>query len=464
MTGRDIREALDKAGVLPSKTLGQNFLIDSNIARWIVDQLDLEPGDSVVEVGPGTGALSEHLVDRVKSLVLIEFDSRLAAYLKDHFAAHSNVTVHSADAARFDIRSLFKHRPVKFLGNLPYSAGGAIMRNFLNRPHPFSRAVLMLQKEVVDRLAAGPGTKDYGVLSLRTQIGWEVKSLRTVPPEAFHPRPRIDSSVAVLTPRDHRDTTFDGRLFDELIRRGFAQRRKQLKKQLPDGTDWPSLAAAMGLDHTVRGEELTLHQWIELTRRCDSHPLGDLPQCNEELFDVVDEADQIVGSATRAEVHSRDLIHRAVHAFVQNRHGDVLLQLRSTRKDKYPSKWDSSVSGHLDLGESYLAAVTREMGEEMGIHNATPIPIATIPPSRETGWEHIHLFTARFDGSPRFPASEIEAVQWFPATEIDAWLENAPEDFAPGFTSCWAIARSQMDPPGADGTSPATPTLRRSSP
>lgn len=447
VTGREIREALESAGVVPSKQLGQNFLVDPNMARWIVSQLDAKEDETVVEVGPGTGALSEHLAGRVKRLVLIEFDPRLVAWLRQRFEGVAGVEVHHADGARFDVRSLFRHRPVKFLGNLPYSAGGAIMRNFLSRPHPFSRAVLMLQKEVIDRLAATPGSKDYGVLTLRTQVGWRVSPQRTVPPEAFHPRPRIDSAVAVLEPREDL-APFDGRLFDELVRRGFAQRRKQLKKQLPAEVDWQRIHVELGLPLTARGEELSLAQWLELSRLADPHPLRDLPQRGDERFDVVDAEDRVIGRASRAEVHARGLLHRAVHVFLFNRHGDLLLQKRSTRKDMHPGRWDSSVSGHLDAGEDYLPAARREMAEEMGVADAEPREIARLAASEETGWEHVRLFSARTEGPPRFPCSEVESAQWFPPAEIEAWTRARPADFAPGFLQCW---REWMEMTAAGG-------------
>lgn len=438
MTGREIREALIHAGVMPSKQLGQNFLIDPNMARWIVAQLEITADDAVVEVGPGTGSLSEHLVGKVRKLILIEFDARLAEALKHQYRNDPSVEVHHADGAKFDGRQLFKHRPLKFLGNLPYSCGGAILKNLLSRPHPFERAVIMLQKEVIDRLGAKPGTKDYGILSLRTQANWEVKSLRTVPPDAFYPQPKIDSSVAVLTPRIGGLPTFDYRLFDELIRRGFAQRRKQLKKQLPDGPPWEDITAELGVTATVRGEELTLAQWVDLTRAYDPHPLKDVPQKAGEIFDVVDFDDQVTGTATRAEVHAQRLTHRAVHAFVFNKRGDLLLQKRSQLKDICPGLWDSSVSGHLDSGETYDAAVVRELGEEMGIVSETaPEEIARITPGVGTGWEHVRLYRIRHDGNLRFPAAEVDAVMWFPLPEIAAWIAAHPADFAPGFLECW---------------------------
>ncbi|MBC8128549.1 MAG: ribosomal RNA small subunit methyltransferase A [Gloeobacteraceae cyanobacterium ES-bin-144] len=438
MTGREIKDTLERAGVLPSKQLGQNFLIDPNMARWIVSQLEITADDAVVEVGPGTGSLSEHLVGKVRKLILIEFDARLAAALTERFKNDPSVEVHHADGVKFDGRQLFKHRPLKFLGNLPYSCGGAILKNLLSRPHPFDRAVIMLQKEVIDRLGANPGTKDYGILSLRTQANWDVKSLRTVPPEAFYPQPKIDSSVAVLTPRVGGLPTFDYRLFDELIRRGFAQRRKQLKKQLPDGPPWEDITTEFGVAATVRGEELTLAQWVDLTRAYDPHPLKDVPQKDGEIFDVVDAEDQVTGTATRAEVHAQKLTHRAVHVFVFNKRGDLLLQKRSLLKDMCPGLWDSSASGHLDSGESYEAAAVRELEEEMGIiSEAPPEEVARITPGVNTGWEHVRLYQTRHDGNLRFPSAEVDAVMWFPLAEIAAWIASHPADFAPGFLECW---------------------------
>ena len=445
MTGREIKEVLDRAGVLPSKQLGQNFLIDPNMARWIVSQLDVCEEDAVVEVGPGTGSLSEHLVGKVRRLILIEFDARLAAALTERFRDEPTVEVHHADGVKFDGRTLFKHRPVKFLGNLPYSCGGAILKNLLTRPHPFERAVVMLQKEVIERLAAKPGTKDYGILSLRTQADWVVEPQRTVPPEAFHPRPKIDSAVAVLRPRTSGLPAFDRRLFDELIRRGFAQRRKQLGKQLPAGTPWQEIAANLKVPVTVRAEELTLEQWVDLTRACDLHPLKDLPQKSAEIFDVVDKNDVVIGQKTRDEVHAGNLLHRAVHVFIFNKRGDLLLQQRSMFKDVHPGAWGSSVSGHLDAGEDYTSAVLRELEEEMSIQAETPPEeIARIAPCEATGWEHVRLYRMNHHGSVRFPAAEVSAATWFPIAEIEAWLAARPEDFSSGFIACWNAARQEQ--------------------
>lgn len=426
---------------MPSRQLGQNFLCDPNMARWITDQLDAGPEDTVVEVGPGTGALTGHLVGKVKRMVLVEFDSRLAAWLRERFADEPSVEVHHADAVKFDARVLFQHRPVKFLGNLPYSCGGAILRNFLSRPNPFERAVVMLQKEVIERLAAGPRTKEYGVLTLRVQSEWTVRSLRTVPPEAFHPRPQIDSSVALLLPRGVDLPAFDARRFDELIRRGFAQRRKQMGKSMPESRSWEAACEEVGAALTARAEELSLAQWVGLARFYDEHPLRDVPQRGEEIFDVVNEADEVTGQATRSEVHARGLLHRAVHVFVVNRHGELLLQKRSRFKDVHPGVWDSSVAGHLDAGEDYADAALREMEEEMGVVGVAAEEIGRIAPCEGTGWEHVRLFLARWDGVPRFPCAEVEAALWMKPDELEKWITARPEDFASGFLECWKLAR-----------------------
>jgi 16S rRNA (adenine1518-N6/adenine1519-N6)-dimethyltransferase len=436
-------EALVQAGVRPNRQLGQNFLCDPEVAQWITDQLDVQPNDTVVEVGPGTGALSELLLGRVKRLILIEFDSRLAAWLSERFRDRDDVEVHHADGARFDPRVLWKHRPLKFLGNLPYSAGGAIMRNMLSRPHPFDRAVIMLQKEVIDRLGAVPRTKAYGVLSLRVQCEWRVTPLKVFPPDAFYPKPQIDSAVAVLDPVVDELPVFHGGRFDELIRRGFSQRRKQLQKQLPESPPWEEVAATLGVAPTVRAEELTLRQWVEVARIYDEHPLKDIPQKGAELFDVVDAADEVVGQATRADVHAKGLLHRAVHVFAINGRGELLLQLRSRLKDAHPSVWDSSVAGHLDAGEGYLDAARREMVEEMGIEGVEPEEVGRLKPSEATGWEHIVLYMVRWEGKPKYPCSEVESVIWLDSEEVDKWTESRPKDFASGFLECWSLARGR---------------------
>ncbi len=425
--------------VNPSKKLGQNFLIDENVARWIVDQLEVEPGDTVVEVGPGTGALTEHVVAIAERVILVEFDARLAEGLQKRYAENENVEVHHYDGARFDVRQLFKYQPVKLLGNLPYSAGGAIIKNFMKQPSPVCKAVLMLQKEFIDRIIAKTRTKAYGVLSLRMQSEWHSRPVKTIPPQAFFPQPLIDSTVMVCDPRPADLPVYDARLFDELVRRGFAQRRKQVRKQMPANRKWEDAAKLIGVVETVRAEEISLEQWVELTRYYDDHPLKDNAQDGGELFDVVDEEDNVVRQEVREVVHREDLLHRAIHVFVFNKRKELFLQKRSRLKDKHPGVWDSSAAGHLNAGEGYQETAVRELEEELGIVSDELQEIASIKPSANTGWEHIRLYLARHDGSMRFPCSEIEAGQWFSIDQIRGWVSARPADFASGFIECWKV-------------------------
>ena len=146
-------------------------------------------------------------------------------------------------------------------------------------------------------------------------------------------------------------------------------------------------------------------------------------QRGDEVFDVVDDADEVTGQATRREVHERNLLHRAVHVFVLNRHGELLIQKRSRFKDVHPGVWDSSVAGHLDAGEGYEAAAIRELEEEMGIEGLIPEEIGRVSPCESTGWEQVRLYFVRWDGTPRFPYSEVEAALWMGPDELQSWIE-----------------------------------------
>ncbi len=198
-------------------------------------------------------------------------------------------------------------------------------------------------------------------------------------------------------------------------------------------------AGALGVTETARAEELSLEQWVELTRCYDDHPLRDMPQKGEELFDVVDEGDEVVGQEQREVVHAESLLHRAVHVFLLNKRGELFLQKRSRLKDVHPGRWDSSAAGHLDAGEDYEAAAVRELDEELGQDEVDLRRVGRIPASEATGWEFVELFGARQSGPVRFPCSEIEYGQWFPLPEVAAWIARRPGDFATGFLECWRL-------------------------
>jgi 16S rRNA (adenine1518-N6/adenine1519-N6)-dimethyltransferase len=226
-----------------------------------------------------------------------------------------------------------------------------------------------------------------------------------------------------------------------LVRRGFAQRRKQLAKQMPQTRTWSEIAEQLEIPATSRAEELSLEQWVELTRAYDDHPLKDLPQSADELFDVVDAEDQPVSVATRSEVHQAKHLHRAVHVFVFNPRGELLIQQRSMLKDEHPGVWGSSVSGHLNAGESYHEAAQRELEEEMGIiTDEPPKEILQLAANEQTGMEHLRVFRITYHGKIRFPASEVQSAIWMPICELIAWMNSQPDDFSPGFSLCFKAA------------------------
>jgi 16S rRNA (adenine1518-N6/adenine1519-N6)-dimethyltransferase len=420
------------------KSLGQNFLQDPDLARWIVDQAEPDGAPLVIEIGPGQGALTEHLIGRPRRLLLIEKDDELAADLQDELAEGGHVDIWHGDAARFDLRPLFKHGPVKLVGNLPYSMGAVILKTFLSLPTPITEAVFMLQKEVCQRIAAGMEDDSYGALSLHIQHDWDAKILRIVPPNVFKPRPKVDSAVVRLTRKPPGTLpVHDPRLFDRLVRTGFSQRRKQLKNLLPEAPGgWEALTEALGKSAMVRAEELSLEKWVQLTRLYEQRHEEDRGQRASEIFDVVNERNEVTGQATRGEVHAQGLRHRAVHVFVFNKHGNLWLQQRSHLKDVHPLAWDSSAAGHLDTGEDYAIAAVRELKEELGIEAPTA-RIADIPASEHTGWEFVELHRAQHNGPMHFAPDEIACGQFFRVEQIADWIASRPQDFAGGFIECF---------------------------
>lgn len=431
--------------------MGQNFLQDDNLARWMAEALGAGPDDVIVEIGPGTGAVTRHLVGRAKRLILVEKDEKLAEHQREAHAEDPSVEVIVADATEIDLRPFFKLGPLRVIGNLPYSLGTTILARWLENPSPVGAALFMLQKEVCERITAPPRCGDYGQLTVRLQARWHAKLLKVVPNTVFVPRPAVESAIISLTPRPRVELpVFNEILLEKLVRQGFLQRRKQLKNNLGDtAVPWTELTGALGVPETVRAEELSVEQWVELTRRLDPHPLADHAQSGEEVFDVVDDQDAVTGQATRAEVHRQGLKHRAVHVFAFNKRGELILQKRSHLKDTCPEKWDSSAAGHLDAGEAYAACAERELQEELGATRilTPPVRVARLAACVETGWEFVELHAARVDGRFQFPAAEIECVEAFPLAEVRAWAAARPEDFAPGFLRCLSEFPDTAVPP-----------------
>lgn len=447
-----IQDALAALQTRPTKSLGQNFLHDESVAAWIVDQLELTLDDHLVEVGPGLGSLTEFAIGRCHSATLIEKDGRLAEYLQKRFAGARGIETLHQDALTFDLRSLFPRGSVKVLGNLPYYVSSQVLLAFTAEPSPVSRLVFTLQKEMAERLSAQPSTKDYGAITLLVGRLWKVEYLRTLPGDVFLPAPNVESGVIVLTRRPADELPdCDGRLFNRLVKEGFAQRRKMLRKMLAHhDLDWPALCAAIGIEETVRGEALSLAQWVELARFVEAAKAPETFNAKAqdvfaERFDVVDDSNKVIGQATRHEVHTQKLRHRAAHIFVFNTKGDLFLQKRSRWKDANPGKWDSSAAGHVDAGCSYEDTAARELREELGV--SAPLELIGIhSASAETGWEFVHLYQTRHNGPFTWPRAEIEGGLFFPVTLLDRWSAERPQDFSRSFLASFRLWREKARP------------------
>src|SRR5438067_3041274 len=427
----EIRATLKEIGVWPAKALGQNFLHDQNLARWIVDQAQITPADYVIEIGPGLGALTRVLLEKGAYVLAIEKDARLAKFLRSRFG-DERLEIINADALKFDPRVLFAHRCVKLIGNLPYNISSPLLLRFLEYPSAISLCLLTLQKEMATRLSASPCTHDYGALTLRVQLHHRVKYLRSVPATVFLPRHDVDSAVVRLEPRDPVELPeHDDELLLKLIRIGFSQRRKQLRKLLREYTrDWNTLASCLNIHPNARAEELSLLQWIALANCIARPPSQDVCSAPDEPFPLVDEKDRIRGYASRAEVHGNNLRHRAVHILIFNQAGQVYLQQRSRWKDRHPLKWDSSAAGHVTAGENYDKTARRELKEELGVD--VPLErIFKLTASSRTDHEFIRAYRGVVSGNLAPKKYEIERGVFLTPPMIDGWTSGRPDDFAP---------------------------------
>lgn len=443
MTLSEIRSALDAIGMRPTRSLGQNFLFDQNLARWVVEQLDLSPDDHLVEIGPGLGALTEYALPRCRTAQLIEKDGRLAGFLTRRFGTAAEV-LHE-DAVEFDARTLFPRRPLKVLGNLPYYVSSPILFRFAGEPSAADALVFTLQKELAQRLSASPSSPEYGALTLLIGRRWNVEYLRTLPAAVFFPEPAVESAVVKLIPRGPEELPpCDGAEFTRLVKLGFSQRRKQLRKllQLPG---WDDMAASLGVSREVRAEALDLDQWVSLVNLA-APAVAAAQDVHGEQFDVVDENDRVIRRASRHEVHTAGLRHRAVHIFIFNGRGELFLQKRSAWKDAHPSRWDSSAAGHVNAGQTFDATAPRELEEELGVETALQ-KVGRLPPSEDTGQEFVQLYEGNHEGPFRLPPSEIECGGFFPTGLIERWIAVRPDDFAGGFRRCfelWQERRSRL--------------------
>jgi 16S rRNA (adenine1518-N6/adenine1519-N6)-dimethyltransferase len=248
------------------RSLGQNFLRDYSIIDRIIDALDLDADDTVIEIGPGQGALTSGLLDAAGHVIAIEFDRDLIAPLRVQFHGASNLTIFNEDALSVDLAEILKgsaSAKTKLIANLPYNISTPILQRLVEQRHLFARLVLMFQREVVERITAKPGGRERGYLSVLVENAFETERLFDVPPTAFRPVPKVWSAVVRFTPKT--SSLSDETGFRDLLSRTFAQKRKTLLNNLKSSiTDIGSKLTKAGIDGKRRAETLTLEEWITL--------------------------------------------------------------------------------------------------------------------------------------------------------------------------------------------------------
>jgi 16S rRNA (adenine1518-N6/adenine1519-N6)-dimethyltransferase len=258
-------------GHVARRRFGQNFLVDPHYVARIVDAVAPAPGDNLVEIGPGLAALTRSLVERAGHLTAIEIDRDLAARLAADFP-EDRLTLVVADALQFDVSTL--GHGLRIVGNLPYNISSPLLFHLAAHADRLRDLHVMLQKEVVARMTAVPGTSDYGRLSVMLQATFAIRRLFTVPPGAFRPVPKVESAVARLVPLGERKPAIvDGALFARVVAAAFGQRRKTLRNALSALCDATALAAA-GIDPAARGETLSVADFVRLANALAPRPEG----------------------------------------------------------------------------------------------------------------------------------------------------------------------------------------------
>ena len=270
-------EVIQKYNFAFQKKFGQNFLIDTHVLDKIISAAGMTKEDTVLEVGPGIGTMTQRLSQAAGQVIAVEIDTNLIPILKDTLQDCENVTVINEDILKIDIKKMAEEkgggRPVKVVANLPYYITTPIIMGLFESGVPIDNITVMVQKEVADRMKEGPGSKDYGALSLAVQYYAEPEIVANVPPNCFIPRPNVGSAVIRLT--RHKEMPVEVKdpvLMFKIIRASFNQRRKTLQNGLGNAPELPytkeQIAAAiaeMGLTPTIRGEALSLAQFAQLS-------------------------------------------------------------------------------------------------------------------------------------------------------------------------------------------------------
>ena len=271
-----------------TKSLGQNFLIDDNIIDKIVDGSLAGQGDKVIEVGPGIGTLTRELASRSEKVMVVEIDKKLIPILGDTLSDFDNVTIVNEDIMKADIKDLIDKNldggPVKLVANLPYYTTTPIIMRFLEEDINVTDIVVMVQKEVAERMNANPGKKDFGALSVAVQFYCDTEIVAKVPRHLFVPQPNVDSIVIALRVRPERKYKVeDEDLFFKIVKASFGQRRKTLLNSLTsmgilDKTDISAVLSVAGIDEKRRGETLSLEEFARLSD-CMHSRIKELQKC-----------------------------------------------------------------------------------------------------------------------------------------------------------------------------------------
>ena len=259
------------------KKFGQNFLIDDHVITKIINAAEITKDDLVLEIGPGIGTMTQYLAESARKVIAVEIDKNLIPILGETLAEYDNVTVINEDILKLDINRLVAEenagKPIKVVANLPYYITTPIIMGLFESHVPVDNITVMVQKEVAERMQAGPGSKDYGALSLAVQYYADPYIVANVPPNCFIPRPGVGSAVIRLTRYEEPPVTVkDESLMFKLIRASFNQRRKTLQNGIANSPELPYSKAQvekalekMGLAANVRGESLTLAEFAKLS-------------------------------------------------------------------------------------------------------------------------------------------------------------------------------------------------------
>ena len=268
---------LQKYGFNFQKKFGQNFLIDTRVLERIIDAAEITKEDCVLEIGPGIGTMTQYLAESAREVIAVEIDKMLIPILADTLSEYDNVTVINDDILKVDIGKIVEERncgkPIKVVANLPYYITTPIIMGLFESHVPLKSITIMVQKEVADRMQVGPGTKDYGALSLAVQYYAKPEIVANVPPNCFIPRPNVGSAVIRLTRYDAPPVEVkDEKYMFALVRASFNQRRKTLVNGLSNSPELHlskerivQALEKMNLPATVRGEALTLEQFAQLS-------------------------------------------------------------------------------------------------------------------------------------------------------------------------------------------------------